>query len=657
MSRSVPCGPQLTLTVFLGLGSGGCAQPPSPAEPVEAAAADPSHPLDPLTAGELERAVEILSVAGRLGPEARFALIDLAEPSKQQVREDLESGAPFRRSARAMVYDWATHVASEAVVALTSGDVTSWSDHEDDEPPVRRLVISRLNEVVKADPDWQRAVRGLGVRDLSRVNVLANVDEDTRLEIVDGERFATGVAFMMDERMESMGIPVFARVNLTRGDVVEVDTRDAPWRASDRRAEDRGREALRPLDIQQPLGVSFSIDGSEVRWQNWRFRYGVHPRRGLELFDVTYADDGEDRPVLYRASVSETLTPYGDPRWTVWYPIDEGDYGFGTHGIRSAVPGADAPPNAVFRPAVLHDHEGQPYAVPRAVTFYERDGGVLWRHAEESRRSRELVVSFLSAIDNYDYVFNWIFRQDASLRVEVQLTGIINAGNTDIDRDTTVFRAETRRYRTLVAPRITGPNHQHFFSYRLDLDVDGPGGNSVLEVDVDADPVGPANPDGHWYAMRERVLPTELAARRPLRAAASRTWRVVNGTRSNTLGQPTGFSLMPGGNAFPAAAPGSPSRAKLGFVDWHLWVTPFEPAEMHAGGDYLQPGVRGGGLPAWTAADRPVADADVVLWYTLGITHQVRPEDHPLMPVHTAGFSLVPFGFFTANPALDVGGP
>jgi primary-amine oxidase len=78
---------------------------------------------------------------------------------------------------------------------------------------------------------------------------------------------------------------------------------------------------------------------------------------------------------------------------------------------------------------------------------------------------------------------------------------------------------------------------------------------------------------------------------------------------------------------------------------------------MHASGDYLPAGVRGGGLPAWTWADRSVDDADIVLWYTLGLTHRVRPEDYPLMPVHTASFSLVPFGFFTENPALDVAAP
>jgi len=36
------------------------------------------------------------------------------------------------------------------------------------------------------------------------------------------------------------------------------------------------------------------------------------------------------------------------------------------------------------------------------------------------------------------------------------------------------------------------------------------------------------------------------------------------------------------------------------------------------------------------------------------VTHLVRPEDWPVMPVEHIGFMLVPVGFFDRNPALDV---
>ena len=69
----------------------------------------------------------------------------------------------------------------------------------------------------------------------------------------------------------------------------------------------RGRPAprtdLKPLEIHQPEGPSFSVDGHEVRWQKWRFRVGFTPREGLVLHTVSYDDQGRERPILYRASL------------------------------------------------------------------------------------------------------------------------------------------------------------------------------------------------------------------------------------------------------------------------------------------------------------------------------------------------------------------
>ena len=65
----------------------------------------------------------------------------------------------------------------------------------------------------------------------------------------------------------------------------------------------------------------------------------------------------------------------------------------------------------------------------------------------------------------------------------------------------------------------------------------------------------------------------------------------------------------------------------------------------------------GDGLPTWTAADRPIADTDLVAWYVFAHTHVPRPEDWPVMPVAALGFWLRPDGFFERNPALDVPAP
>ena len=120
------------------------------------------------------------------------------------------------------------------------------------------------------------------------------------------------------------------------------------------------------------------------------------------------------------------------------------------------------------------------------------------------------------------------------------------------------------------------------------------------------------------------------------------------------MGEPVGYKFFPGDNAFPLASKNAWWRKRAGFVESHVWVTPFNENERFAAGDYPNQSHGGDGLIRWTAVDRPVADTDVVLWYTFGHTHIPRAEDYPVMPTAYIGFLLKPSGFFDMNPANDV---
>jgi primary-amine oxidase len=321
----------------------------------------------------------------------------------------------------------------------------------------------------------------------------------------------------------------------------------------------------------------------------------------------------------------------------------------GIYSCSSAVELNDVPANAQFLPSTMHDAFGRPIVVPRAIAVYERDGGMLWRHANMSRRARQLVISGHSTIDNYDYQFNWVFSQDGAIDGEVVLSGIMNVNYTERKLDSTHVNGHTT-FGHLVAPTVNAPNHQHFFSYRLDLDVDG-AANTVYAVDTRS----PAeNPKGELFGMTERPLATERDAISDVSFATARTWRVANTHATNSLGQFTAYTLVPGAAApMFATATSAPART-AGFATHQLWVTPFAARELYAGGEFQNLGLDGEGLPKWTSANRSLTDTDVVLWYTLGITHLPRPEDWPYMPAHRGGFRLVPTSFFGRNPALDV---
>jgi primary-amine oxidase len=622
------------LIVFLLL-----AQTPARQQP-----ANPVHRLDPLSAAEVTLVTDALSKAGRMPASVRVVTIELNEPDK--------SSRSQTRVGRAVLYDWSSSVTTEMTVDLQSRAVSAPTTVATGDPPVRRVVIDRATEIALGDRRVVQALARHGVKDLERITFLGGLGEGTRLPRRGGSISLIVSPLVWDpigNGMEVRGLDV--RVELVGGTVEEV--LESPFRGGGTEtsvaAVPAGRP-LRPLVVSQPNGPSFSIRGSEILWDRWRLHVGVHPRRGIEIYDVAIVEGNATRPVLYRAGLSELMTPYGDPEYVSWYPRDAGDYGMSLYSATraSAIIGTDAPANATFVSAVFPDPKGRPVTVPRVVAIYERDGGVLWRHSNRSARSRQLVLSGYTTVDNYDYLFHWIFSQDGSIDVQTQLTGVMNVRPVGSTRDG-AHGDDEPMFGHLVAPRVRAPNHQHFFNWRLDLDVDGDS-NRVLEMNTSNVQAQLKDRTGEWFGMRQTTLKSEVSARRDMDLSTARRWVIASGTKMNDLGQHTAYALIPGENAPSYQAPGSAPRRRASFLDHQLWVTLFDPRQMYASGEWVNLMREREGVEAWSAGDRPIVDKDVVLWYTHSVLHLPRPEDWPVMPSHTAGFRLVPIGFWASNP-------
>ena len=188
---------------------------------------------------------------------------------------------------------------------------------------------------------------------------------------------------------------------------------------------------------------------------------------------------------------------------------------------------------------------------------------------------------------------------------------------------------------------------------RLDFDLDGTA-NTVYRVDVTPDAIDENNPFENAFQARSTPLKTEKEARGRLNLDTARTWKIVNPGVLNSVGEPVGYKLIAGDNSVPFGSPNARWRRRAGFVEHHVWVTPYAADERYGAGDYPNQNAGGDGLIRWTERDRPIENVDVVVWYTMGHTHIPRPEDYPVMPTAYIGFSLKPFGFFDANPAVDV---
>jgi len=620
------------------------------------------HPLDPLSGAEITQAVGILARDGHVSSATRFVSVSLHEPGKGEVAA-FRPGQAFGREAFIVALEPREHVTYEAVVSLTAGAVLSWRPVPGARAPVTLGEYAECERLVRADPRFRAGLRKRGVHNPDQVLVEAwGIGTFAREEDA-GRRLVWALCFYRaspgDNPYAKPIHGLHAVVDLDDMSVIRVEDLGVvpfpPGTGDYTSGDGTSRAGLAPIELRQPEGVSFQVDGWEVRWQNWRFRLGFNAREGLVLHTIGYADHGRLRPVIHRASVAELVIPYADPRpFQGWRnAFDIGEYGIGILA-NSLEEGCDCLGEIRYFDVQLADDQGQPYTVKNAICLHEEDNGILWKHFDaglrhtEVRRSRRLVVSFIMTAGNYEYAFYWYFYQDATIELEIKLTGIVLTS--------ALPPGETSDYGTVVAPQTLAAHHQHFFSVRLDMTVDGDR-NSVLEVETERVPRGPDNPHGNAFRPRRTPLRSESQAQRLIDPLTGRHWLVINPNIANALGQPVGYRLVPGGNVVPFAHEDSPVTQRAAFATRHLWVTPFAPGERFPAGEYPNQHPGGAGLPEWTKADRPIENTDIVLWYTLGSHHIPRPEDWPVMPVERAGFALKPFGFFDASPSLDVAPP
>jgi primary-amine oxidase len=411
------------------------------------------------------------------------------------------------------------------------------------------------------------------------------------------------------------------------------------------------RTDMKPLQIVQPQGASFTLKDHVLEWQNWSVRLGFNGREGLTLHEISFNDQGRKRSIIHRASISEMVVPYGEPsrthEWQNYF--DAGEYQFGRLA-NSLELGCDCLGEIQYVDATVVDDFCNPLLIKNAVCIHEEDYGVLWKHTDPwtrqgtVRRQRRLVMSFFVTVGNYDYGFYWHFYLDGRIELECKATGVVfTSGRPEGEND----------YATELAPRLGAPVHQHMFSARLDMAVDG-WKNHVDEIEVKRVPMGPENPCGNAFTRTITRLADEAAAQRVAANDMGRIWRISSSEAKNYLGEPTGYVLCPEGLPLLLAADESSIRKRAAFASKSLWVTQFDRDELWAAGYTPNQHPGGAGLPSYASGNRKIDGEDIVVWHTFGLTHFPRTEDWPIMPVDYAGFALRPENFFDRNPTLNV---
>ena len=616
-----------------------------------------AHPLDPLSAGEIATSVAALATAGDTDATTRFALVDLDEPDKSEVL-DWQPGQPDAR--RAFVIARQDRTVYEGVVDLADSKVERWQPVPHVQSGILDEELKQAQRITTVDPQWQGAMRRRGY-DPSTAQVFCApftvgyvVDPaavDRRL--VNVPCFdASGTSNVWSRPIEGL----YAVVDLDENRVIQLVDRPPVPVSRDPGAFDTSPSLPTP---STPLSTTdFVIDGNTVRWHKWSFHYRLDPRTGLILSLVRYEDHERQRMVLYRGSLAELFVPYMDPDlgWSFRTFMDVGEYGVGPLSL-PLTPGIDCPADATFLDAVLADAGGMPRQRKSVICLFERKTGApLWRHAETAnntyggRPAVELVMRTIPSLGNYDYIIDWVLTATGTIRIDVGATGIDQVKGVRARSMTDPSAAADTAYGSLVAPSLVGVNHDHFLSFRLDVDIDSPA-NTLVRQRL----VSEGQPENAARRSLWRVVDQAIEVERPLSGDmhGAELWRIENPNLTNGLGQHPAYELQPGHSATSLLAADDVAQRRAGFTAAPLWITAYDPRELYAAGLYPNQSKGGDGLPAYVAQGRGVDNADIVLWYTMGFHHVPRPEDWPVLPTMWHSVSLVPYGFFDRNPAID----
>ena len=626
----------------------------------------PKHPLDGLSAREHWAIYDAVLASGKTDSTTRYLYVALREPPKAEVLA-WKPGAPFRREGFAHLYQ--NGRGYEAVVDIAGKKLLSWR-----QIPGRQYMSvegeeESVNELSLKDSRVREAIRRRGITDFTHVGCYPQNEGYFDLPEERDHRVIRATCGTERGRFSGPGQSfegLVVVVDVTDKKVLRViDTGVRPLGGivGDHDAEAIGpsREIKTPILVSQPLGPSFAVDGQEVSWQNWKFHFRVDARRGVVLSLVRYTDGGRDRSVLYQGSLSELFVPYMDPAepWGYQSYFDLGSYPSVMGGVASSLePGLDCPSHASYFDAVVASEKGIPRQRVRAACLFERlTGDPAWRHSREddrvveSRAQRQLVLRMFMTAGNYDYLFDWVFEQNGSLRLNAGATGMDQtkgAKSRDASGET-----DDDKYGRFIAPFLIGINHSHFFSFRLDLDVDGTA-NTLMVDRLATERLPESSVRRSLWKVESRPARTESEAMRHSTMTEPELWRVVNPGVMGAYGDPVGYEIGGAHGAMTLLSPDDYMQKRAGFTNHTLWVTPQNPEELFAAGDYPSVSTAGDGLPKWTAANRPIANTDLVAWITLGFHHVPRPEDWPVMPSVWHGIELRPVGFFARNPAIDL---
>ncbi|CAN8245280.1 unnamed protein product [Cochlearia groenlandica] len=646
--------------------------------PVDHSLEKPRHPLDPLTVQEIERVRTILlgHNPGFGSGSATIHVMALDEPDKTRVVKWKKGDRLLSRRAEVVALSGGkSHVIT---VDLDSGRVVSDLVNRVSGYPVLTMDdLTIASQVAMNNVEFNRSIEARGVKrsDLVCITPFAGWFGPEE----EGRRILKVQCYTSQDTPNYFMRPLeglFATVDMDKREVIKiVDKGPVPIPKAAGTEYRFGAvnkpvhiDRINPISMEQPDGPSFKVeDGHLVKWANWVFHVKADQRAGMIISQATVRDSetGKPRSVLYKGFPSEMFVPYMDPG-EVWYYksyMDVGEIGLGPAAM-PLVPLNDCPRNSYYIDGVFASPDGKAVVQPNMICLFERYAGdVSWRHSEilipnadirESRPKVTLVARMATSAGNYDYIFDWEFQTDGLIRVTVAASGMLMVKGTPYENVDDLGDKEDDSG-PLISENVIGVVHDHFITFHLDMDVDGPTNNSFVKVHLEKQRVPEGkSPRKSYLKVKKHVAKTEKDAQIKLSLYDPYEFHIVNPNRKSRLGNLAGYKIIPGGNAASLLDLDDTPQIRGAFTNNQIWVTQYNRSEQFAGGNLVYQSHGEDTLQVWSDRDRSIENKDIVLWYTLGFHHVPCQEDYPVMPSVAASFELKPVNFFESNPVLGV---
>lgn len=399
-------------------------------------------------------------------------------------------------------------------------------------------------------------------------------------------------------------------------------------------------------------GKRYSISNNNVLYLEWSFAFGLSSLTGMRVFDVRFKDER----IIYELSVQEAMSVYGSqtPGMILTKFLDS-SIGIGRFA-HELVRGVDCPYEATYVDTYRYIDVPVPVRFRNSICVFEHNmGQPLRRHFSDffhnsygGMVNSALVFRTITAIGNYDYMWDFIFYQSGSVEAKVHATGYISSS---------YLVKGNLMYGHQVAENVLGNIHTHFINFKVDLDVLGVNNyfqtkdmeyhNTSLPWMVDHYAMIPRLVEKQLKTEQEAALRYGIKTPRYLHIASNRTNRWGH-NRSYRL-QVYSFT----GDHLPES---EAEEKAMSWARYKVAITKHKDSEQTSSSLYSQNNI-------WTPAvdfskyiedNESIENEDLVAWVTAGFLHIPHAEDIPntVTVGNGGGVLLRPHNYFDEDPSI-----